>query len=69
MTTRPTAAPVRYLYTEGHRTMAEVMADEALGCRCNLPRLYGHRRHPGCRLYDRTRYERERRSVRTLVEP
>ena len=55
MTTRPTAAKIEWTvagwpYFPTHRTMAQVMADEA-------------------NTYDRTRYERERRSVRTLVEP
>lgn len=56
MTARPTAAPPMTRNANGalgyheHRTMAQVMADEA-------------------NTYDRTRYERERRSVRTLVEP
>lgn len=36
---KPTPAPARY---SEHRTMAEVMADERRGCRCHLPRYYGH---------------------------
>lgn len=32
-----------------HRNMAEVLQDEKLGCKCELPRKYGHEK--GCPFY------------------